>query len=190
MKVRRCIPRVAGISYIAEYVARVDYVSWAECVVAIQVCVVMHLPAWPKDVDDISAQPVGSYAKHDSFGCTEHRRAAWRKDVDAPVRSASTSRRSPRVGDLFLSHSHHRDLDGGRRRRREQTCEEYRMSQDWEENKDRCACSDDNRDGSEAAAQSSESSSDGYLEARRCSPCVAQKTQSLGIPLTTIIFVQ
>jgi len=92
---RRSITRVTSIPNVTKYVAGVDVVSGLESAIAVEMRVVVHLSSRPEYVDDLSAELVDSGADDDAFRCAQNWSAAFRKDVDALVRSASASRKAP-----------------------------------------------------------------------------------------------
>ena len=83
MKVWRSIPRIAGISNVSKNVTGIDNVSGRKTAEPIEVRVVMHLSSGAEDVDDLTAEWVGSNAHDNPIRCAEDRRAALSKDVDA-----------------------------------------------------------------------------------------------------------
>jgi len=80
---RRSIPRIAGISNVAEYVAGVHDISGLEAAISIEMRIVVHLPSRSENVDDLSSKLVGPNPDDDSFGCAQDRCAARSEDIDA-----------------------------------------------------------------------------------------------------------
>jgi len=95
VEMRRSVARVARISNVAKYVPGIDDVAGPEPAVPIQVRVVVHLSSRTEDVDDFASGRVGSDADDYAFRRAEYRCPALGKDVDALMRSSSTSRKTP-----------------------------------------------------------------------------------------------
>ena len=85
MQMRRSVSRIPRITDIAEDAAGIHDVALLERAVAIEVRIVVHLPAGPENIDDESSECVGSHADDDAFGGAQYRSSAGREDVHALV---------------------------------------------------------------------------------------------------------
>ena len=82
---RRSPLRIAGISNIPDDISGIDNIPRPKATEPVEMRVVVALPPRPKHVDDSPSELIGSNAGDNAFRGAQHRRAVWRKDVDALV---------------------------------------------------------------------------------------------------------
>src|SRR5690606_19662678 len=113
--VRRGLARVAGVAHRADAFARLDALALAH-LHTIEVGVVRGPTAFVPDPHHVAAQAIVPRLLHVAGGGGQHRRAAFREDVDALMLAPATVARRPEpAADLRDRLALHRERERGRR---------------------------------------------------------------------------